>query len=120
MAATDGPNRPSAAAPPLPTSEFLGQCGISRRAIEQIDEMNPQPVFDLKLAEVVKVGPPLPILFQVFGYMFGQQDVAGITAIHHSLSYINTRAGNIHLIVNVRDLVDRATVHTHANLDVGM
>ena len=51
--------------------------------------------------------------FQVFGYMLGEQNVTGITAIHHALRDVDSGAGDISLLVQVTDLIDRAAVNTH-------
>ena len=35
------------------------------------------------------------VLFQIFGHMFGKQDVPGIAAIHHPLRHVDSGAGDV-------------------------
>ncbi len=49
-----------------------------------------------------------------------EKNMSGISAIHHSLSDVNAGACNIGLLVQVSNLVDRATVNSHAHVKFGM
>jgi len=48
--------------------------------------------------------------------MFRQQNVTGITAIHHPLGHIDAGAGNVRLFVQIDHFVNRAAVDSHSNL----
>jgi hypothetical protein len=65
-------------------------------------------------AKLVQMRAPLPILFQIFGDTLGEEDVAGIAAIHHALRDVDSRAGYVGPIIDIFDLIDRAAVNAHA------
>jgi hypothetical protein len=52
--------------------------------------------------------------------MFRQKDVPGIATIHYPLRDINPSTGNVCPIIDVRNLIDRPAVDTHAYLDMRM
>ena len=51
---------------------------------------------------------------------FGNQDVAGVSAIHHPLRDIDTAAGHVAVGVDVCNSVHGSRVNAHAQLDLGM
>jgi len=51
----------------------------------EINQVQPQPVLHLRLAEIVQIRLPLPILRQIFRYVPGQKNMPGIAAIHDAL-----------------------------------
>ena len=55
------------------------------------------------VAQVVQMGTPLAILFKVVRHMLGQKNVSGVSAIHHSLGQIDSRARYIGAIVHIGD-----------------
>src|SRR5262245_17168526 len=63
---------------------------------------------------------PLVVLLQVFGGVLRHQDMTGVTAIHDALGDVDPRTGNVRLLVQVGDFVDRTTVDTHAHPNLGM
>jgi hypothetical protein len=64
----------------------------------------------------------MSVLLQVFRHMFGEQNVAGITAIHHPLGHVDARAGNIGAAVHIGHFAHRPAVnsHPHRYLRVGL
>ena len=77
-------------------------------------------MFHFAFAELVQVRLPMRIMFQVFGHMPRQKDVAGVAAIHHSLGDVDPGAGDIGLLVQIADLVNRTAVHTRADFQFWM
>jgi len=53
------------------------------------------------------------MLFQIFSHVFGDEDVTGIAAIHHSLGHIDPRPGDILALVHIDHFVDRSAMNSH-------
>jgi hypothetical protein len=62
----------------------------------------------------------LRILLEIIGHAFREKNVAGITAIHHPLRDIDPRSGNVCLLVQISDFIDRTAVNAHAHAKFGM
>ena len=58
---------------------------------------------------------PARIVFKVFRDMTGKKNVTGIAAIHHALRDVNSRAGNIGLLVQIADFIHRTAVNAHTH-----
>ena len=52
-------------------------------------------------------------MLQIIRHMFGEKNVAGITAIHHPLSDVDASASNIGLFIQIANLVNWATMDSH-------
>ena len=52
--------------------------------------------------------------------MSRNKNVSGVAAIHHPLRDVNACAGDIGLLIEVSDFVDRAAVDSHADAQLGM
>ena len=76
-------------------------------------------MFNLALAQVVKERPPVAILREVVGDVLGKKDVPRIATIHHSLCDVDPSSGDVRLIVDVGNTVDRSAVDPHADLEAG-
>jgi hypothetical protein len=63
----------------------------------------------------VEVRLPLIVLFEILGGVLRNQNVAGIAAIHHALSNVDSGSGNVRLLVEIGHFVDRTAVNSHAN-----
>src|SRR6476646_9824749 len=97
--------RPTRVSSSLPESpEFAGKGRIADVIPEEIREPDAHAVFYFALTQVLQVRLPISVLLQVFGYPLRKQDMTSIAAIHHSLRNINPRAGDVGLVVDVRDL----------------
>src|SRR6266699_1813120 len=46
--------------------------------------------------------------------------MSGVPAIHHSLADIDSGPGNIHLVIDINHLIDRATMNSHPQLDMSL
>ena len=77
-------------------------------------------MFPFTFAEIMKIRLPLVVLLEIFGGVLRHQNVTGVTAIHDALGDVNAGAGNIRLLVQVGDFVNRTTVDAHADPDLGM
>ena len=71
----------------------------------------------LALADIVQVRPPFQIVLKVFSDVLGKEDVPGISTIHHPLCDVDTRPRNVGALIHIRDLVHRAAVNPHADLE---
>ncbi len=67
--------------------------------IVEVYYMQSLAVFNFTFSKIVKIWLPLIVLLEVFGGVFRNQDVAGVTAIHDALGGVNSGAGNIRLLV---------------------
>jgi hypothetical protein len=63
---------------------------------------------------------PTRVLFQIVGHMLREQDVTGITAIHHPLRDVDPGASDVGLLVQITDFIDRAAVNAHPHPQLGM
>ena len=59
-------------------------------------------------------------LLEIVRDTFGKQNVTSIAAIHHALRHIYPDTSDIGLFVQIGDLVNRATVDSHAHLEFRM
>ena len=100
--------------------EFVWHRGIADFVIVKIDQVQSLAVFNFALPEIVKVRLPLIVLFEIFGDVLRNQDLAGIAAIHHALSDVDSGSGNVRLLVEIGHLVDRTAVNSHADADLWM
>src|SRR5437763_2881645 len=64
--------------------------------------------------------PATLVLFQIVGHMLGEQNVTGITAIHYPLRDVDSGSGDIRLLIEITDFIDRAAVNPHAHPQFGM
>src|SRR5438094_667480 len=56
---------------------------------------------------------PPRVLLQVFGHMFREKNVTGVSTVHDPLSHVDASAGYVGLLVQITDLVNRTTVNPH-------
>jgi hypothetical protein len=77
-------------------------------------------MFYLARAKVVQERPPTVVLFQVFGHMFGDEDVTGITTIHHPLGHVDSGTGDVLALVHIDHFVNRTVVNSHPQRDPRM
>src|SRR5262245_61072411 len=61
---------------------------------------------------------PVSIVLQVFREMFGKENMTGIATRHDPLRNVNSCAGEIGLIIYIRDWIDWAAVNTHAQFEL--
>ena len=101
------------------TLQFLGYLWIAEAVLIEIEQMQAQAVLHFTLAQIVQERLPLAIRGQILGDMLGQKNVAGIAAIQHSLGNVDSGTSNIRFVVDIRNAIDRAAVHSHSQLDVG-
>ena len=70
-------------------------------------------MFHFHVTQFMKVGLPTTLLCEIVRHAFTNEDVTGISAIHHSLRDIDSYTGNIVALVCVLDVMDRAAVDSH-------
>ena len=86
----------------------------------EIDDMKLESVLNLALSKLMQVRLPVAIVGQILGQTFGYKNVSCVTAIHHALADVDCRPSNIHLVIDINHLIDRATVNSHPQLDLGL
>jgi hypothetical protein len=93
---------------------------IAQTILVEVEQMQAQPVLDFAFTEIMEGRLPMPVLAQVLRDMRGQKNMTSIAAIHHALRNIDSRAGYVRFLINIRDSVDRTAVNSHPNLDLRM
>ena len=73
-------------------------------------------MFHFARTKVVQEWSPTLVFFQVLGDMLGQQNVAGIPAIHHSLRQVDPSAGDVGPFVYIDHAAHRSTVDSHPQM----
>ncbi len=58
----------------------------------------------------------MAVLREIVGHAFGEQNVTGVAAIHHSLRDVDARARDIRALVHIHDFIDRPAVNAHPHL----
>jgi len=106
----------------LPSSslEFLRDLWIAEIIFVEINNVQPQTVLHLTLAQIVQVRLPVPVLGQILRHVPGQKNMPRIAAIQHPLRDIYSRSCKVRFVVNIGDSVDRATVNAHPHLNTRM
>src|SRR5436305_12530589 len=61
---------------------------------------------------------PMAVLFQVLGHMFRDQDMSGVTTIHHSLRDVDSGTRYVGATTYVHHAADRSAVHPHPQLEL--
>jgi hypothetical protein len=86
----------------------------------EVNNVQPQTVLHLTLAEIVQVRLPVPVLGQILRHVPGQKNMSGIAAIQHPLRDIYSRSCKVRFVVNIGDPIDWATVNSHPHLNTRM
>src|SRR4029077_532833 len=74
----------------------------------------------LAFTQIVQVRLPMSVLLQIFGDMPGEENVTGITTVHHPLGHVDSGTGDICALVDINHAANRSTVHTHAHAKLRM
>src|SRR5438067_6537040 len=93
--------------------EFFWKLRITEAVAIEIDDANTDTVFHFAHAKVMQAGLPFLELGQIFSDVLGEQNVPGITAIHHTLSDIDSSTGDIRALIDIYYAANRSAVHTH-------
>ena len=93
--------------------QLLRDAGISDSRIVEINQIDNRAVFYLARSQLVQVRTPVAILGEIIGGALGKQNVAGIAAIHDSLSHVDTDPGNIRAVIYVHHSTNRTSVNAH-------
>ncbi|MEO6969433.1 MAG: hypothetical protein ABI217_00885 [Chthoniobacterales bacterium] len=59
---------------------------------------------------------PMPVLRQIVGRAFRQENVTGVAAIHYPLRHVDAGAGDVRPLVYVGHFIDRSAVNPHPQL----
>src|SRR5215472_9308562 len=70
--------------------------------------------------EFMQVRLPAWIMFEIFGNVFGEQNVTGVSAIHYALGDVYSCAGDISVLTEVGDCINRSAVDSHSDPKFGM
>src|SRR6266566_6423586 len=106
--------------PSFPSPEFLGNLWIAEIVFVEVNNVQPQTVLHLTLAQIVQVWLPVAVLGQIFRHMPGQKNMPGIAAIEHPLRDIYSGSCKVCFVVYIGDSADWAAVNSHPHLNVRM
>ena len=70
-------------------------------------------MLDFARTEIMQQRSPLLVSFQIFGDVFGEKNMPGVAAIHHSLSNVKTSASEIGSFIYIDHTADRPSVDSH-------
>jgi hypothetical protein len=93
---------------------------IAEAILIKVKQVQAQPILHFALAQVVQVRPPVAIFGQILGHVLRQKNVPGITAIHHSLRYIDSRSGDVCPVIDISSSTDGPAMNAHPDLDLRM
>src|SRR5438876_10501727 len=74
----------------------------------------------LNAPKVVQIRFPFAILREIIPNSFREKNMSGIAAIHHPLRHIDAYSSNVALIIYIGDLIYRAAVNSHPQLQLGV
>src|SRR5438270_13952318 len=100
--------------------ELVWQLRITYLVRVKIGNIDPHTVLHFTTAKLMQKRPPALVRVQVVGNMLGEQDVSGISAIHHSLRHVDSSTRDIHSVGHVHHPADWSAVNTDPNLQVRM
>ena len=100
--------------------QFLRERGITRFVAMEIDDIEPDAVFDFALAQPVQMRPPSAILREIVGAPFRKQDVSSVATVHCSLRIINCLPEGVPPRGDSGADMDRPGIDAHAEAQVGM
>src|SRR6266403_2893814 len=90
--------------------------GVSQLSGKKVNYRDTYAVLHFIFAEVVEMRSPMAQLLQIFRDALGQENVAGIAAIHYSLRHVDPLAGYVHVPTHVNDPADRPAMNAHPQL----
>src|SRR5438045_5660740 len=70
--------------------------------------------------KIMEERPPPLVFLKVFRRVFGEKNVASVSAIHHSLRDVKTSAGEIGSFVYIHHATNWPAVNSHPKLQAGM
>src|SRR6476646_847167 len=94
------------------------QVGISDTVSVEIDQEDGNAVLSRGFSQVMQITTPLSRVRKILGDSFGQQDMAGISPIHHSPGKIDSSACNVYSVIYVADFINWPAVNTHPKLQL--
>src|SRR5256886_17192202 len=74
----------------------------------------------LNSPKVVQIRFPFVILPEIIGYSPRKKNGSGVPAIHHPLRHVNAYSSNVTLIIYIGDLIHRAAVDPHSQVQLWM
>jgi hypothetical protein len=86
----------------------------------KIEERERNAVFYFARAEIMQERSPLRVLLEIIRDAFRNQNVTGVTAIHHPLRDIDPGPSDIPLLTQVGYFLHRPAVNSHAHPQFGM
>src|SRR5436190_22063085 len=86
--------------------------------VVEVNNIDLGAMFHLKLTKFMQMRFPFAILGKIVGNSPGEKNMSGIAAIHHPLRHIDAYSSNVALIIYIGDLIHRAAVNPHPQLQL--
>src|SRR5512140_2793111 len=77
-------------------------------------------MFHFARTKIVQERSPLLVFFQIFSDVFGEKNVPGVAAIHHSVSHVKASAREIGPLVYIDQPTNWPAVDSHPKLQTRM
>src|SRR6266853_5338378 len=100
--------------------KLLGKLRITDFTVVKVSNADAHTMFHFACAEVVQERAPPLVFFEVFSDMFGEQNMAGVAAIHHPLGHVDPSAREIGPLVYIDHAAHWPAVDSHPKLQAGM
>ena len=81
----------------------------------EIDDIEPDAVFDFALTNLVQVRSPSAILREIVGTSFRKQNMSGVAAVHYPLCDRDTNPSHIRSLIDIDNFIDRPAVDSNAH-----
>src|SRR5215472_15136310 len=93
--------------------EPFRRVGIANLIAPKVDHSENGTVLDFAFPQLMQVRLPLPILAQIFCCTLRQKNVAGVTAVHDPLRYVDSSSCDVRALIYIRNFADRSAMKAH-------
>src|SRR5439155_10139162 len=100
--------------------KLLGKLRITDFIVVKGCNADAHTVFHFAGTEVVQEGSPPLVFFEVLSDVFGEENVAGVAAIHHSLRHVDPIARDVGPLIHINHAANGPAVNSHPKLLAGM
>src|SRR5438876_10467814 len=94
----------------LKRQESLGQLRITDLIRVEVRNAHAHSVFYVECTDIVQKRSPALVFCQVLSHVMGEEDVPGVSAIHHPLRHVDAGTSHVGAFVYVDHATDGATV----------
>ncbi|SRR6266851_650068 len=100
--------------------KLLGKLRITDFTAVKVSNADAHAVFHFARAKIMQERAPTLVFFEIFGRMFGEKNVPGVTAIHYPLRHVDPSSRDVRPLVHVHYPTDWPAVNSHPKLETRM